>query len=73
VDKSRPSGGTGLGLSIARWAVESNNGHIEVSSQPVHGSTFRIVLPRASADELVEAAKARGASVGGEAIVLRTS
>jgi len=63
VDKARPSGGTGLGLSIARWAVESNNGRIEVSSQPKHGSTFRIVLPCAPADPSVVGPKAGGASV----------
>jgi heavy metal sensor kinase len=75
VDKSRPSGGTGLGLSIARWAVESNNGHIEVSSQPEHGTTFRIVLPRAPADPSAGAAKADGDSMRAEAIqtLLRTS
>jgi heavy metal sensor kinase len=63
VDKARPSGGTGLGLSIARWAVESNNGHIEVSSQPEQGSTFRIVLPCAPSDPCVVSPKTGGASV----------
>jgi len=62
VDKSRQSGGTGLGLSIARWAVESNNGYIEVSSQPARGSTFRIVLQRAAADPSVPASRADGVS-----------
>jgi heavy metal sensor kinase len=68
VDRSRPSGGTGLGLSIARWAVESNNGRIEVASEPEHGSTFRIVLPRAPVDSSA-AAKAGSAPVRGAAIL----
>jgi heavy metal sensor kinase len=69
VDKARPSGGTGLGLSIARWAVESNNGHIEVSSQPEHGTTFRIVLPRAAGDSSVAATKADRGPVRAAAIL----
>lgn len=43
--RSHASGGTGLGLSIARWAVEANNGRIELDSQPGHGACFRITLP----------------------------
>jgi signal transduction histidine kinase len=47
VDKgrSREVGGTGLGLSIARWAVEVNDGRIELESVEGQGSDFRIVLP----------------------------
>ena len=69
VDKSRPSGGTGLGLSIARWAVESNNGYIDVSSEPAHGSTFRIVLPRALPDPSVVASRADGVSARAAAVL----
>jgi heavy metal sensor kinase len=69
VDKSRPRGGTGLGLSIARWAVESNGGRIEVSSQPEHGSTFRIILPRAPDDSPVADATADGGPARGAAIL----
>jgi heavy metal sensor kinase len=69
VDRARPSGGTGLGLSIARWAVESNSGHIDVSSQPEHGSTFRIVLPRPPGHLSVAALKTEGASVRGAAVL----
>ncbi len=50
VDKARAAGGAGLGLAIARWAVEANNGRIEVSSELGRGSVFRIVLPRSPGD-----------------------
>jgi signal transduction histidine kinase len=47
VDKgrSREVGGAGLGLSIARWAVEANNGSLELESTVGVGCTFRVLLP----------------------------
>ena len=50
VDKARSpaAGSAGLGLSIARWAVEANEGRIEVESETSRGSVFRIVLPAAN-------------------------
>jgi signal transduction histidine kinase len=38
--------GTGLGLYFARSVVELHHGTIEVSSEPEHGSTFTVRLPR---------------------------
>jgi len=37
--------GTGLGLSLARRIVEEHRGRIEVSSEPLRGTTFRVFLP----------------------------
>jgi heavy metal sensor kinase len=46
--RARASGGAGLGLAIAKWAVEANGGRIEVESEVLRGSVFRIVLPVAN-------------------------
>jgi heavy metal sensor kinase len=45
-DRSRDAGGAGLGLAIAKWAVEANDGYIEVAEGKGAGCIFRIVLPR---------------------------
>jgi len=44
--RSRQDGGVGLGLAITRWAVEVQNGRLEVISEEGEGSVFRIRLPR---------------------------
>lgn len=43
--------GTGLGLPIAARIIELHGGVIEYDTQPQRGTTFRIVLPRATHDE----------------------
>jgi two-component system phosphate regulon sensor histidine kinase PhoR len=48
VDKarSREVGGTGLGLSIVKHLVQAMQGSVRAESEPGHGSTFIIQLPR---------------------------
>jgi heavy metal sensor kinase len=43
--RSREGGGVGLGLAIARWAVQANGGQIELASEGMDGSLFRVILP----------------------------
>ncbi len=40
------SSGSGLGLYLSRYIIESHQGSIKVQSEPGHGSTFTISLPR---------------------------
>ena len=38
--RSRETGGTGLGLAIVKHALSRHGGHLDVKSEPGHGSTF---------------------------------
>jgi signal transduction histidine kinase len=42
---SRDTQGTGLGLPIARELAGALGGHVELETEPGHGSKFRLVLP----------------------------
>ena len=49
--------GTGLGLSMVYGFVQRSRGDISVHSEPAHGSTFCIYLPRAKTDAVDEIAE----------------
>jgi len=49
-----PGKGTGLGLSQVYGFVKQSAGHIEISSRPGDGTTVRLWLPKAAAQETVE-------------------
>ncbi len=46
---SRKPGGTGLGLTIVRRIVAAHGGHIDIQSEPGHGTRFTIALPAEAA------------------------
>ncbi|HEX6103031.1 MAG TPA: ATP-binding protein [Alphaproteobacteria bacterium] len=49
-----PGKGTGLGLSQVYGFVKQSAGHIDISSRPGDGTTVRLWLPKAAAQEVVE-------------------
>jgi two-component system sensor histidine kinase SenX3 len=54
--RSRLTGGTGLGLSIVKHVALNHGGDVKVWSQEGVGSTFSILLPIASNQEISEEA-----------------
>jgi CheY-like chemotaxis protein len=62
--------GTGLGLSMVYGFVKQSGGHVKIYSEPGHGTTVRIYLPRVREEEDLETLVDAGPLKGGEETVL---
>ncbi|MDH2326236.1 response regulator [Cereibacter sp. SYSU M97828] len=62
--------GSGLGLSMVYGFVKQSGGHIKIYSEPGHGTTIRLYLPRAMQSEDVEITPVDVSVTGGTETVL---
>ncbi|RRS04708.1 response regulator [Aquabacterium soli] len=66
----REGEGTGLGLSMVYGFVKQSGGHIKLYSEPDHGTTVRLYLPRSRGQEDVLSDVDSGAVISGTETVL---
>ncbi len=62
--------GSGLGLSMVYGFVKQSGGHVKIYSEPGHGTTIRLYLPRAMESEDVEVSTIAADVTGGSETIL---
>jgi CheY-like chemotaxis protein len=68
---TKPEGkGTGLGLSMVYGFVKQSGGHVKIYSEPGHGTTVKLYLPRTHDVEDVNVVPEAGSIVGGAETIL---
>ncbi|MBP0588731.1 response regulator [Paraburkholderia sp. LEh10] len=68
---TKPEGqGTGLGLSMVYGFVKQSGGHVKIYSEPGHGTTIRLYLPRVREEEDLETEVDAGQAKGGSETIL---
>jgi CheY-like chemotaxis protein len=68
---TKPEGrGTGLGLSMAYGFMKQTGGHIKLYSEPDHGTTVKLYLPRSMEDEALRVETPSDPVAGGTETIL---